>query len=132
MLPVAGCLLLVAVCWFSFSANCPLLLPTSLKVTVPLPASLAIFCKSCICNSLIFFINGLVFILIGLQLSGVLERLGRPDLLAGIGVAVLVSLTTILVRFVWVFPTTYLPRLLIPGYARRDPSPPISHVTVLA
>jgi len=30
----------------------------------------------------------------------------------------------ILARFAWMFPATYLPRLLIPAIARTDPSPP--------
>ena len=36
------------------------------------------------------------------------------------------------VRFFWVFVATYLPRLLIPGLARRDPPPPWQHVFVVA
>ena len=70
-----------------------------------------------------FVLNGLVFVLIGLQLPTILARLGRPigELVL---VGILISLTVIVSRFVWVFPATYLPRLLSPWLRRRDPSPP--------
>ena len=35
-----------------------------------------------------------------------------------------ISAVVIVSRFVWMYPATYLPRLLIPAVARRDPSPP--------
>jgi CPA1 family monovalent cation:H+ antiporter len=73
---------------------------------------------------LIFLINGAVFILIGLQLPAVLERLvGRsPGEL--IGLAVAISLTVILVRIAWVFPGTYIPRMLSAGIREREAHPP--------
>src|SRR5207237_8015062 len=37
---------------------------------------------------------------------------------------VLVSVTVIVARFVWVFPATYLPRLMSARVRKRDPSPP--------
>jgi CPA1 family monovalent cation:H+ antiporter len=61
---------------------------------------------------LLFLINGSVFILIGLQLptSPLRARLvQRPQLL---GLAVAVSLTVIVARIVWVFPATYVPRMM--------------------
>ena len=73
----------------------------------------------------IFMLNGLVFILIGLQLPTILSDLRAtwtPGELAILGAAV--SLTVIVVRMVWVFPATYLPRLIVPGLKERDPSPP--------
>jgi CPA1 family monovalent cation:H+ antiporter len=42
-----------------------------------------------------------------------------------------VSATVIVVRMIWVFPATYLPRWLIPGLAQRDPSPDPRAVIVL-
>lgn len=35
------------------------------------------------------------------------------------------------IRFVWVFPATWLPRVLIPGLARRDPMPSVGTIIVL-
>ena len=76
---------------------------------------------------LVFLLNGLVFILIGLQLPGILATLNTtlaprsPILL--VWYAVLISLTVILVRLVWVFPQALLPRLLSRRLRERDPYP---------
>jgi monovalent cation/hydrogen antiporter len=63
-------------------------------------------------NLLVFLLNSLVFTLIGLQLSGVLESLGRypGGLLAAI--SIVVTAVAIAVRFAWVLPAAYLPRWL--------------------
>ncbi len=70
-----------------------------------------------------FVFNGLAFILIGLQLPQILESLGERSLWTLLGYAVAVSLVVIGVRLAWVFPAAYLPRLLVPGLAERDPKP---------
>ena len=73
----------------------------------------------------IFVTNGLVFILIGLQLPTIVSNLSSdwtPGELALL--AVVVSITVIVVRMAWVFPATYLPRILVPGLRARDPAPP--------
>ncbi len=79
-----------------------------------------------------FLLNGLIFILIGLQLRSVVE--GLDDYTAGqiISYAVIVSLTVILVRIIWVFPATYVPRWAIRRIRERDPSPPWRSVSVVA
>jgi monovalent cation/hydrogen antiporter len=79
-----------------------------------------------------FLLNGLIFILIGLQLDSVVE--GLDEYTAGqiISYAVLVSLTVILVRVIWVFPATYAPRWAIRRIRERDPSPPWRSVSVIA
>src|SRR6266849_6634746 len=61
-----------------------------------------------------FLLNGFVFILIGLQLPEVLRALSGnaiplPRL---VWYALLISLAVILIRILWVFPATYVPRLL--------------------
>jgi CPA1 family monovalent cation:H+ antiporter len=71
----------------------------------------------------VFLLNGLIFILIGLQLPAVIERLDGTSLPRLIGYAAVISLTAIVVRILWVFPATYLPRLVFPGLASRDPAP---------
>jgi CPA1 family monovalent cation:H+ antiporter len=43
----------------------------------------------------------------------------------------MVSVAIILVRFIWVFAATYLPRFLLPALARRDPAPPWTYVFVI-
>ena len=79
----------------------------------------------------VFVVNGLAFILIGLQIPVVLEALGEYEAveLAGLGAAV--AGTVIAVRMLWVFPATYLPRILSPSLRRRDPAPPRQAVVVL-
>jgi monovalent cation/hydrogen antiporter len=72
----------------------------------------------------IFIVNGLAFLLIGLQLRTVIDDVAGRQTLELLGLAALVSLTVIVVRLLWIFPATYLPRWLIPSVARRDPAPP--------
>jgi monovalent cation/hydrogen antiporter len=79
----------------------------------------------------IFVVNGLAFLLIGLQLPTVtadIEGYGLGELL---GMAAAVSVTVIVMRLLWVYPATYLPRWLIPSLARRDPAPPARVVLIL-
>lgn len=72
-----------------------------------------------------FLLEGLVFLLIGLQLRRLLEDLNSSDV--GLARTVLVGLALIVavlvLRIVWVFPATYVPRL-IPSVRRADRSPP--------
>lgn len=68
-------------------------------------------------------IEALAFLVTGLQTRAILASVsseGWPTLLTA---GALVSLTTIVVRFVWVFPVTYLPRLLWPPLRKREPAP---------
>src|SRR5207247_383275 len=46
--------------------------------------------------------------------------------------AVLISIAVILIRICWVFPATYLPRLLFRKIRERDPYPAWQHVTLVA
>ncbi len=81
-----------------------------------------------------FLLNGFVFILIGLQLPEVLRTLTVSSLpwTHLVGYALLVSAAVILIRILWVFPATYLPRMLFPRVCHSDPNPPWQHVGVVA
>src|SRR5262245_23355674 len=68
-------------------------------------------------------IEALVFLLTGLQARAVVSAISGEGWNRAWQVGALVSLTVILVRFIWVFPATYLPRWLIPAVRRADPSP---------
>ena len=59
-----------------------------------------------------FVLNGMVFILIGLQLSTILRNLGSYWLPSLVAKGLLISLAAILVRLVWVFGAAYLARCL--------------------
>lgn len=79
-----------------------------------------------------FILTAIVFMLIGLQLRGILERLERHEAghLALLGLAV--SATLIVSRFVWVFPAIWLPRALSRRVREQDPMPPWSHPAILS
>jgi len=62
-------------------------------------------------NLLVFLLSSLVFILIGLQLSGIVGRLTGYTGMDLILYGTLVSAVAIAVRFAWVYPATYLPRM---------------------
>jgi CPA1 family monovalent cation:H+ antiporter len=79
-----------------------------------------------------FLLNGLIFILIGLQLGSVVDSLDEYTAGQLVSYALLTSLTVILVRMVWVFPATYLPRWASRRIRERDPSPPWRSVSVIA
>ena len=79
-----------------------------------------------------FLLNGLIFILIGLQLGSVVEGLDEYTTLQLVAYAVLVSLTVIIVRIVWVFPATYVPRWISRRLRERDPSPSWRPVSIVA
>jgi CPA1 family monovalent cation:H+ antiporter len=73
---------------------------------------------------LVYLIEGLVFLLTGMQANALLDQVKGFSLL---DLAIAVAWTTlviILARFIWVFPATYIPRWISPSLARRDPSPP--------
>ncbi len=80
----------------------------------------------------IYLIEGMVFLITGLQARTLIARIGNQapsDLLMP---ALIVSAVVILARFVWIYPATYLPRWLFPRIRRRDPSPPWQWPFVLA
>ncbi|MBV9355092.1 MAG: Na+/H+ antiporter [Chloroflexi bacterium] len=60
-------------------------------------------------DMVVFVLNGLVFILIGLQLSTIMGVVASNSLATLIGMGLLISLAAILVRVAWVFGNAYLP-----------------------
>ena len=70
-----------------------------------------------------YLIEGMVFLLTGLQARTLMERIGDLPARELLTSAALISFVVIVARFVWTFPATYLPRWLVPSIARRDPSP---------
>jgi CPA1 family monovalent cation:H+ antiporter len=80
----------------------------------------------------VFTLNGLVFILIGLQLPNIVDNLSATRTFAELASwAVIVSVTVIVVRLVWVFPGTYLPRWLLPSVRARERRPPSRNVVIV-
>jgi monovalent cation/hydrogen antiporter len=63
-------------------------------------------------DTLNFLLNGIVFIMIGLQLPVILRSLGSTSVADATWYAVAISLLTIAVRIIWVFPAAYLGRIV--------------------
>src|SRR5215471_3760212 len=80
----------------------------------------------------IFLLNGLAFILVGLQLRHVVTSVGYASAWDLVAHGAVVSLAVIVARFIWVLPATYLPRLLSRRIRERDPAPPWRNVVVVA
>lgn len=80
---------------------------------------------------LTFVLNAFAFLLIGLELPGIVEAL-VPHVKDYALYGLLISLTVILVRIAWVFPATYLPRLLSRKMRERDPYPAWQQVAVMS
>jgi len=80
-----------------------------------------------------FMLNAVLFVLVGLQLPGILENLDGASPLTLLGQAALVSASVILLRIGWVFIA-----MSVPGGAqdclcgRGDGRPPRSHVAIVA
>jgi CPA1 family monovalent cation:H+ antiporter len=78
-----------------------------------------------------FLLNGFIFLMIGLQLPDILNRLHSESWTRLTTYAVAICGTVLLVRIAWVFPATYLPCWL--GFGPyRDPAPPVRHTVIVA
>jgi Na+/H+ antiporter len=79
-----------------------------------------------------FVINALLFALVGLQLSHILDTLTGISSAKLIEYAILVTGTVILTRIFWIPINAYLPRWLSRRIRERDPYPPFSQPLVVA
>ncbi|MBG0852578.1 Na+/H+ antiporter [Streptomyces spinoverrucosus] len=70
-----------------------------------------------------FVLESSVFALIGLQLPVVLEGLGEYEGLEAAWYAVAVFLVVVVARFVWVYPSAFLPRMLSARIREREANP---------
>jgi Na+/H+ antiporter len=73
---------------------------------------------------IIYWITGLVFLFTGLQMRTLLERVYPSEIFRMVVATLVTTAIVIVARFVWLFPSTYVPRWLSPKLAQRDPSPP--------
>ena len=74
-------------------------------------------------NLVIYLIEGMLFLLTGFQMRSLFEKSKAFPLDDILFAAALVTVMIIVARFAWVFPATYLPRL-IKSVRERDPPPP--------
>jgi Na+/H+ antiporter len=82
-------------------------------------------------ETIVFLLNGFVFIVIGLQLPGILHAWNRELLTGAIISASIICATVILVRFAWVTPAVYLSRLLKSERRGRDAIPSWQHIAIV-
>lgn len=82
-------------------------------------------------STLTFLLNAVLFGLVGLQLRPILDSLSGTATSTLIRDAIVVSLTVVVTRLVWIYPATYLPRFLLPSVRARDPYPPWQYPTLI-
>jgi monovalent cation/hydrogen antiporter len=82
-------------------------------------------------NTIIFILNGIVFILIGLQLPAILEGIQEHSFLTLLKYGAIISLAVIVGRLIWVYPGAYIPRLSR-KIREREPETNIRLVTIVA
>lgn len=74
-------------------------------------------------NTIIFVLNALVFILIGLELPEITEGLGNYSIAEAVRYGLIISAITIALRFIWVYPAAHIPRFLFKSIRQNEPSP---------
>lgn len=79
---------------------------------------------------LVFLLNGFVFLLIGFELRSIVHdpTFAKRELWIGL----VMSLLVIVVRFAWVYPATYLPRLVFKSIVRKEGVPSWNYTFVIA
>ncbi|MBL0744069.1 Na+/H+ antiporter [Chryseolinea lacunae] len=82
-------------------------------------------------DTVIFMLNGIIFILIGLQLRVVMEGMEEHSFGTLLWYGAIVSVAVILGRIIWVYPGTYIPRI-IKRIRTTEPKPSMKTVTVVA
>ena len=107
----SGVLATVA-CGLYVSWNGPLLIPSGTRLQ-------GIF----FWDLVVYLVEGLVFLLTGLQARTLIERSHEFALYDLLIATAWVTLVVIVSRFVWIFPATYLPRWLSRRVRQRDPAP---------
>src|SRR5205085_4507813 len=80
----------------------------------------------------IYLVEGLLFLLTGFQMRLLFEKSKAFPLQDILLTTALVAVIVIVARFAWVYPATYLPRLLSKRTRERDPAPSWQAVFVVA
>jgi monovalent cation/hydrogen antiporter len=84
-------------------------------------------------DCVVFVLTGLTFIFIGLGLRGIVQTVAEDERLAkDMLTALVILMATILIRFAWMFPAAWLPRVISPRLRRQDPMPKPKHLILLS
>jgi CPA1 family monovalent cation:H+ antiporter len=78
-----------------------------------------------------FVLNALLFTLIGLQLPAILDELDAYSSVDLLWWGIVLWLTVLAARALWVYPAAKLPRLLVRRLRERDPMPPASALALI-
>ena len=69
---------------------------------------------------LVFLLNGVVFIMIGLQLPQIIKGIGSNSIVDCVFYGIVISVVTILIRLLWVFPAAYISHLVGKNREKKD------------
>ena len=83
-------------------------------------------------NLLVFMLNSLIFMLIGIQLSDAGEKLANHSLSQLLLWGLFVSAAAVLVRFAWVYPVAYLPRWLSGSMHEHEPKQTNNELAIIS
>ncbi len=83
-------------------------------------------------NVMVFLLNMLVFVLIGMQLSGSVARLEGYSAAKLMADGALLSAVAIIVRFAWVYSALYLPRKLSASLRKSEAAPPEAEFFIMS
>jgi Na+/H+ antiporter len=83
-------------------------------------------------NTVIFILNGIIFILIGLQLPEIMRNIEAHSLADMIGYGAIVSAAVIIGRIIWTYPGAYLPRWMFKSIRQNEPETTLGLVSVVA
>ncbi len=81
---------------------------------------------------LVFLLQSILFLLIGLELRFVIERISSMSISALALYSLVVIAVVIIGRFIWVFPAAYVPRFLFPSILKKDPYPPWQYLFIIS
>jgi CPA1 family monovalent cation:H+ antiporter len=79
----------------------------------------------------IWLIEGVLFLLMGFEVRVLMEKAKAVPINEVLVAIALTSAIVIAARFIWVFPGTYLTRIVSSRVRRRDPAPPWRYVVVI-
>ncbi|WP_295128638.1 Na+/H+ antiporter [uncultured Chitinophaga sp.] len=83
-------------------------------------------------STLVFLLNGFVFILIGLQLPAIVEGLEDYSMKQAIFYGIVISLLVVVIRMVWVYPATYIPRWISSKVRAKESKPVFKSVFIVS
>jgi CPA1 family monovalent cation:H+ antiporter len=83
-------------------------------------------------NVMVFLLNTLVFVLIGMQLSGSVARLEGYSAARLMTHGALLSAVAIIVRFAWVYAALYVPRRLSASLRKSEAAPPEAEFFIMS